>query len=869
MRPMNSVEIREKFLSFFEENDHLKIKSSSILPHNDPTLLFINSGMAPLKPYFLGKETPPSPRLCNIQPCIRTKDIDDVGDRHHLTLFEMLGSWSIGDYYKERAVELAWKLLTEGFEMDPEKLYVSVYEGDKSLGLGPDEVSAKAWEKVGVKKDHIIRLGADNFWGPAGETGPCGPCTEVFYDTGPEHGEAYVEGGEFDTVHRYIEIWNAGVFMELNKLGPTKYEPLEIKSVDTGSGLERMAMIMNGLESVYETDVFKPVMDMLSEKYSLGESKNRVLADHLRAASFILSEGVIPSNEGQGYIPRRLIRKCVAVINSAGVEKIDFTTELNSLIDAQGDFYPMLKRNKELVIHNINEEISDFLPIIQTGREKIESILKNIKKGPFPGKEAFELVTTHGLPLDVLIHELSEKKIELNTEEYEECFQTHRNISRVVKANGASEAGAMEEIEKNIPHSHESQFTGYQSLKEDAKITHLLNAQGKITKSIQENESFSFTTDKTPFYAESGGQAGDTGLGKGNDGTFHIVDTLKVHNSFVHFAVMTSGTLKDNETVSLNVSEPQRKETQANHSATHLLHSALHHILGSHCVQKGSLVNSEKLRFDFAHGKKVTPEEVKKIEDFVNQRIIHNTNNNTEVMKYDDAIKTDAMALFGENYGDLVRVVKLCDDSVEFCGGTHVEKTGDIGPFIITAETSVAKGIRRLEGLTGLKALEKIQKRNSLILSLNNELSANEDNLIEKLKDLKKKLKEAQQNKTSSSQNTTTIIKEKTITFDDKSQFYIGLLEGGIDLIKNAGDVLLDKKKAPIICLLGLEEDKLKACVWVEKELTKTYKAGSLIKDILKPLNGKGGGRPQFAQGGGDNVKGLDVIFSESWGPSL
>ena len=862
MKKMNSLEIRQKFLEYFEKNDHLKISASSVVPQNDPTLLFINSGMAPLKNYFLGRETPPSPRLVNFQPCIRTKDIDDVGDRHHLTIFEMMGSWSIGDYYKEKACSLAYNLLVDGLGFDPKRLFFTVYGGNESLGIAPDTESIEAWKKCGVPADHIVVLGDDNFWGPAGEHGPCGPCTEVFFDTGAEYGPEYKPGGHFDDVSRYIEIWNAGVFMELNKLKDGTFESLPLKSVDTGSGLERLAMVMNGHDSVYDTDLILPLIELSKELINSDDVQTtRMISDHMRASVMILAEGVMPGNEGQGYIPRRLIRKCVAACISRGVEKPDFTKHINKTIEILGDHYPQLKSAKEAVLYNIQQEVNEFVPTVRNGLNMIKEELNtnSSSKKLFPGKMAFELVTTHGLPLEVIRAELKSQDITLDEEGYEKCYEEHRKASRVISRKGALNAD-QEKVEEAFMSDTDTEFVGYENSEGTSVVSKIYGESGVIDK-VATGENIYFTTDATPFYGESGGQAGDIGLANTNTSKIQIIDTMKIKGKHVHVAEVLEGELTTGAEISLAVDKQNRMASMRNHSATHLLHSALHEVVGKHAIQKGSMVSSERLRFDFQNPGAVSKTDLDKVESLVNSWIMNNQGRETQLCGYEQALEAGAMALFGEKYDSKVRVVSFGKESVELCGGTHVNSTGDIGLFLITSETSVAKGIRRIEAVTGVAAVKMMQERNQILRSASDELKVKPSEITNRIKDLRKemklKIKEAQKN----TQSSTSFLSEIKMDVNGVS-FFAGVMEADAKAIKAIGDDLLNKGEAKLICLVGKEEKSLKTFVWSHEEVNKKVKAGDLLKKILEPVSGRGGGKPHFAQGGSPEVENLDKLTS-------
>ncbi len=867
MEKLNSSQIRQKFLKFFKENHHEEIAPSFLVPKNDPTLLFINSGMAPLKNYFLGEETPRHPDLCNFQPCIRTRDIDDVGDRHHLTFFEMLGSWSIGNYYKEKACELAYKLLVHEFGFDPEKLYVTVYEGNKEKGLEPDTASIEAWKKVGVKEDHIVMKGEDNFWGPAGETGPCGPCTEVFFDTGEEFGPQYRPGKHFDDVGRYIEIWNAGVFMELNKASDGSFSPLPLKSVDTGSGLERMAMVMNGLESVYETDLLAPLVDiakkiLLSAPRKLTESdlkrKCRILADHIRASVLILSEGISPGHEGQSYIPRRLLRKCISTFVSSQITEIDFTKLIFKVIEILSPYYSHLIPAKEMILYNVKNEIDEFTPIIRKGIDLIENSLKTHKKEElFSGEEAFELVTTHGLPLEVIIEHLGEQGIQVDLKEFDSCYQEHREKSRVISRSSGADDFSQEDLSKILKDVVKTKFLGYEKLKVSSPLEKIIFQNQEVQKFTENDQTFFFVTEKTPFYGESGGQVGDRGKFNGEKFQGEVLDTLKINGVHLHLAKLTSGSISLGEQIHLEVEEMRRYAIARNHSATHLLHSALHEVIGKHAVQKGSQVRSTGLRFDFQHHQSLKEDELSKIEVLVNAWIIENQEGKVETMNYDRALDAGAMALFGEKYEEDVRVVSFKDTSVELCGGTHVQRTGDIGPFLIISETSVAKGIRRIEAITGWEALKMIQSRNKILKEIQASLKVRPESFLTKIEDMKKQ-NLVKKKETSKSTNDLKYLKKLETKIKGLPTLVALVQSENIASLKNMGDLLIQKGDYKIISLI-MNSEKLSSCVWIQKG--EQIMAKDVLAQILLPVNGKGGGKPLFAQGGGEVPENFDNFF--------
>lgn len=699
---VSSESIRETFLSFFERNGHLRIDGASVRPRNDPTLLYVNSGMAPLKRYFTGAETPPAKDLCNIQSCIRTKDIDDVGDRHHLTFFEMMGSWSIGNYFKERAVELAFALLTEGFGLKPEQLYVTVFEGDRELGLPADEESARAWERVGMSRDRIVpQPAADNFWGPAGSSGPCGPCTEVFLDTGDAYGPAYVPGGEFDTTRRYIEIWNAGVFMQFDKGLDGTIRPLPFTSVDTGSGLERICLALNGLDSVYQSDLLSPVVNVAQE--ILGESgtpetRHLVIADHMRAAVKILADGVLPSNEGAGYIPRRLIRKSMTVALRQGADSFQFQPLADTIVDTLKDHHPGLLGRKDAVLAALDAECREFGTAVRRGLDRVSTLIES--GCTVSGADAFRLFSTYGLPVEITRDLVAERGAAVSMEEYAAEYERHQRLSR-----GGERTDRRLRVDDVLPASLSgvpvTEFVGYEQTEAEARVVGLFE-EGALAEAVGEGGEADLIVDRSPFYAEGGGQVGDHGVLTGDDGLRgEILDTVR-HSSghHLHRVRVSTGELRAGASLRLEVDRESRRDTMANHSGTHLLNAALRTVLGDHVRQAGSLVDPRRLRFDFTHPKPMTAQELAAVEALVGEWILRDEERRVEVTSPETAKSAGALSLDGETYADEVRVVSFGDASKELCGGTHVPHTSFIGSFRITAEQSVASGVRRITAVT-------------------------------------------------------------------------------------------------------------------------------------------------------------------------
>jgi alanyl-tRNA synthetase len=647
--------------------------------------------------------------------------------------------------------------------------------------------------------------------------------------------------------------------MELNKNEDGSFSPLPLKSVDTGSGLERMAMVMNGHKSVYETDLMKPIMDLVQKEYGIKDIKKvRMITDHMRASTMILSEGIAPSNEGQGYIPRRLIRKCVAALVANKVGTIDFTPIVDLVIKLLSPFYPLLEQGRETCLYNMRAEVEEFTPIITRGLQLIEEEVSSLKDKIFPGKSAFELVTTFGLPLDVLRADLEGRGLTLNEQEYEQCYEEHRQKSRVISRKGGISAD-QDTLERLVQERPESEFTGYNSLEGQGKVLGLI-ANNQWQHEFQaESEGF-IIVDKTPFYGESGGQVGDQGEIHFEGGSATVVDTLKYGKHHLHQVKINSGVLREAYPVRLLVDSSMRLATKRHHTATHLLHSALHAVIGKHAVQKGSMVRPDRLRFDFQHNKALTRDEIEQIETMVNGWILANESGVTDLMDYDEALEKGAMALFGEKYDAKVRVIKF-GDSVELCGGTHVTSTGEIGLFLIASEAAVAKGVRRIEAVTGFEALKLVQERARLVKDVSESLNTGADSILARIKDLKNKMKEISK---APKPQTGVELKDAFETTISGIAFYMAYANGSFDEVKAHGDQLIDKGAHQLICLIGTDEKSAKVLAWSHKDVQAKIKAADIVMDVLKPVGGRGGGKPQFAQGGTPEVQKVQELMKSA-----
>jgi alanyl-tRNA synthetase len=868
-KKISSQEIREIFLKFFQDHGHMWIKGTSLLPANDPTLLFVNSGMAPLKKYFTGEAEPPHSDLCNVQPCIRTRDIEDVGDRHHLTFFEMMGSWSINNYFKERAIELAFELLVDKFGFPMEKLYATVYKGDPELNLPPDEVSAGVWEKLGLKPRQIVLLGEDNFWGPAGDSGPCGPCTEVFYDTGGEYGEEYQPGGHFDTARRYIEIWNAGVFMEFNKKPDGTFTRLRFNSVDTGSGVERMTMSMNDVPSVYETDLLLPIMTAIRQQLAganSSETDHRILTDHLRASTFILSEGVVPSNEGRGYVPRRLIRKSIAIVTRAGMPAFDFKGVINEIIEGSSANYPHLAAGRGRIIEAFDRERRDFERVIGKGLERLDHLFK---EPPYiiSGVDAFALSSTYGMPVELIRDFVADKGGRLEEEEFAREFRKHQEISRAV---GSTEE-AFQKAEKwpkpderfdALPSARGlNEFVGYEQTEAEGKVIAVFR-DGSQVDDAEAGQYAEVVFDKTPFYAEGGGQVGDQGVIEAAGGLrFEVEDCIKVGDGYhVHRGSVAEGELKVGQVARLSVDVERRERIKRNHSATHLLHSALRTVIGEHVKQSGSLVEASRFRFDFQHPAKLTPEELLDIERLVNRYIRENIPKETVSTTYDDAVKQGALAFFGDNYGSTVRLVRFGSASAELCGGIHVGSTGDIGLFRIISESSIASGVRRIVAATAESALEYTLQREQTLRAVMSRLKVGPDDVVERIERLVSRPAQAMAGANGS--RTKVDIGQQARTLPNGVKYVVAQLDAGASDLREEALRVAEELKG-VACLIGKEDGRARIVIAVERRQADTFDAGSLLRELVPLINGKGGGKKELAQGGGDKISGVEDVERE------
>ena len=843
---MKTSDIRQAFLDFFNSKNHEVVASSSLVPSNDETLLFTNAGMVQFKDVFLGTETKNFKRAATSQRCIRAggkhNDLENVGYtlRHH-TFFEMLGNFSFGDYFKEDAIKFAWEFLTEELKLDKEKLWITVYKDD-------DEAE-EIWKNIiGIDPGRIARLGDDdNFWS-MGDTGPCGPCSEIFYDHG-EHIDGTPPGAEGDEGDRFIEIWNL-VFMQFNRDESGKMEPLPKPSVDTGMGLERIAAVLQSVNSNYETDVFKDLINA-SEKIlgSEGSTSHKVIADHIRSSVFLISDGVIPEKEGRGYVLRRIMRRGIRHGYKIGAKKPFMHLLVKDLIKLMNSAYPELKKKQKDIIELIKNEEIKFFETLETGIEILEETISNMKNKTLSGDVVFKLHDTYGFPFDLTADIAREKQLEIDEERFNECMNQQKQTSKA-SSSFVSSLPAASGIE-------ETKFLGYENLESDSKVLVIWKDQERIDAAKNKEEIF-FACNQTPFYAEAGGQIGDKGKFASQSSTGSILDCKKQGKVYIHKAIVDKGSIKTGDVIKMSVEKEKRSAIAIHHSSTHLVHAALRAVLGDHVQQKGSLVDENKLRFDFSHTKPLTKEEITKIEDIVNKEALKNLEVKTELMKLDDALKSGAMALFGEKYDDDVRVLTMGENSysVELCGGTHVNRTGDIGFFVITNQSSVASGIRRIEALAGSKSIEHVKKLRDVNLSLQNSLNVSADELQEKVNSLieeNKKLKKSSKSKSAKK----SVISSEMHEFGDWK-----LIVEQVDVedtkdLRSLADEQKNTNEKLCVVIFTESSNKIALVCGVTKNLTESLSAKEVVSELSNQINGKGGGRSDFAQGAGeaDNIK--------------
>lgn len=855
---MKTADIREAFLSYFEAQGHTRVESSSLVPADDPTLLFTNAGMNQFKETFLGLEQRSYVRAVTAQKCVRAggkhNDLENVGytARHH-TFFEMLGNFSFGDYFKREAIQFAWGFLTGTLALPPERLWVTVHISD-------DE-AAQIWvEEIGIDPARLSRLDEDNFW-QMGDTGPCGPCSELFYDHGPD-----VPGGppgsENDDLDRYIEIWNL-VFMQYNRDATGELHPLPAPSVDTGMGLERIAAVLQHVHSNYEIDLFTKLIDAVAVQLGLEQNDDkslRVIADHLRSGAFLIADGVLPSNEGRGYVLRRIIRRAIRHGNKLGANASFFSALLPALLAQMGEAYPQLTERQTVITDALRSEEEQFARTLDNGMAILEEALADIEDAVIPGAVIFKLYDTYGFPVDLTNDIARERGLSLDLEGYEAAMAAQRQRSQ-------DHAGFKVDYSQSFNIEGETEFAGYDTDQAEGAVVAILVDGGSV-EALEADQSGVVILDRTPFYGESGGQVGDCGRLLIDGGAADVTDTTKSQGHHLHQVTLTAGRLKVGDTVDAQIDADLRNRTRMNHSATHLLHEALRRELGDHILQKGSLVDSQRLRFDFSHGEAVSAQALATITSTVNEQIRANAAVTTELMDMEAAIEAGAMALFGEKYGDEVRVLTMGADrfSVELCGGTHVSRTGDIGLFWITGESGIASGVRRIEALTGEAALAYVSGMSAEMQSVCGALKASPETVLSKVESLRAELRDLEKESMRLRQ------KLATSAGGDLTQSAVEVagikvlaaqVEGATAAtLRDTLDQCKNKLGSGVILLAAVEEGKIALVAGVTADATDRVKAGDVIKHVAGLLGGKGGGRPDMAQGGGSDIAALPAVLS-------
>lgn len=864
-------ELRRLYLDFFESKGHLKMKSFSLVPHNDNSLLIINSGMAPLKPYFTGQEIPPKRRVTTCQKCIRTGDIENVGKTaRHGTFFEMLGNFSFGDYFKTEAIHWSWEFLTEVVGLDANRLYPSIYEDD--------EEAFDIWNKeIGIAPERIFRFGKeDNFWEHG--AGPCGPCSEIYYDRGEKYGcgkPGCTVGCDCD---RYMEVWN-NVFSQFNNDGHGHYTDLIQKNIDTGMGLERLAVVVQDVDSIFDVDTLQAlrnkVCEMAGVKYKEDEKQDvsiRVITDHIRSVTFMVSDGIMPSNEGRGYVLRRLLRRAARHGRLLGIQDKFLSKLCETVIEGSKDGYPELEEKKEFITKVISEEEEKFNKTIDQGLSilaDMEKALEEQNKNVLSGEDTFKLYDTYGFPIDLTKEILEEKNITIDEEGFSKCMSEQREKAR--KARKVSNyMGADATVYDEIDPAITSEFVGYDKLKNDSKVT-VLTTEEDVVEALSEGDKGTIIVDETVFYATMGGQEGDKGYITSPEGEFKVDTTIKLKGGKIgHVGVMTKGMIKAGDTVTLLVDSEYRADTCKNHSATHLLQKALRMVLGNHVEQKGSYVDPERLRFDFTHFQSMTAEELKKVEDIVNEKIVEAIPVETKIMTIEEAKKTGAMALFGEKYGESVRVVCIDDFSKEFCGGTHVANTANIRLFKIISEAGVAAGVRRIEALTDKGVLKYYEELEKLVKEASEAAKTESVQLVRRIHTMNDEIKalssENEKLKAELANNALGDVSDNVVEI--KGVKFVATKVDNVDMneLRNLGDKIKNEIGSGVVLVVSaIGSDKVNMIAMATDDaVAKGAHAGNLIKAVASLVGGGGGGRPNMAQAGGKNPAGIPELLKKA-----
>lgn len=870
MKKYGLNELRQMFLDFFESKGHLVKSSYSLVPHNDNSLLLINAGMAPLKPYFTGQEVPPRTRMATCQKCIRTGDIENIGKTaRHGTFFEMLGNFSFGDYFKHEAIHWSWEFLTEVVGLEADRLYPSVYlEDDEAFDI---------WNKeMGIPKDRIFKFGKeDNFWEHG--AGPCGPCSEIYYDRGEKYGCGKPDctvGCECD---RYIEIWN-NVFTQFENDGKGNYTTLKQKNIDTGMGLERLATVVQDVDSIFDVDTIKALRDKVCEISGKEYKKEykwdvsiRIITDHIRSATFMISDGIMPSNEGRGYVLRRLIRRAARHGRLLGIDGMFLSDLSETVIESSKDGYPELEEKKNMIFKVLTEEENKFNKTIDTGLNilaEMEAKISEEGNKTLSGDDAFKLYDTYGFPLDLTKEILEEKGFSVDEEGFKKAMEVQREKARNARKT-TNYMGADETVYESLDKNLTSKFVGYDKLENESEIT-ALTTEKEVVQALAEGDNGTILVNETPFYATMGGQTGDKGIIETANGKFKVVDTIKLHGSMIgHVGYVVEGMVQVGDKVALKVYSANREAIAKNHSATHLLQKALKLVLGEHVEQAGSYVDAERLRFDFTHFQAMTKEEIAKVESIVNEQIANGLDVVTKEMTLEEAKKTGAMALFGEKYGDTVRVVSMGDFSVELCGGTHVSNTKEISYLKIISEAGISAGVRRIEALTGNGLIKHFEEMEKLLNEAAKAAKSDAHNLTKKIHSLNDEIKSL------SSENEKLKAKLANESVGDaldnvvevKGVKLLATKVADVDMngLRNLGDQLKEKMCGGVVVIVSTINDKANVIVMADDDaISKGAHAGNMIKEIAKCVGGGGGGRPNMAQAGGKNPAGADMAIEKA-----
>ena len=870
MKKYGLNELRQMFLDFFESKGHLVKSSYSLVPHNDNSLLLINAGMAPLKPYFTGQEVPPRTRMATCQKCIRTGDIENIGKTaRHGTFFEMLGNFSFGDYFKHEAIHWSWEFLTEVVGLEADRLYPSVYlEDDEAFDI---------WNKeMGIPKDRIFKFGKeDNFWEHG--AGPCGPCSEIYYDRGEKYGCGKPDctvGCECD---RYIEIWN-NVFTQFENDGKGNYTTLKQKNIDTGMGLERLATVVQDVDSIFDVDTIKALRDKVCEISGKEYKKEykwdvsiRIITDHIRSATFMISDGIMPSNEGRGYVLRRLIRRAARHGRLLGIDGMFLSDLSETVIESSKDGYPELEEKKNMIFKVLTEEENKFNKTIDTGLNilaEMEAKISEEGNKTLSGDDAFKLYDTYGFPLDLTKEILEEKGFSVDEEGFKKAMEVQREKARNARKT-TNYMGADETVYESLDKNLTSKFVGYDKLENESEIT-ALTTEKEVVQALAEGDNGTILVNETPFYATMGGQTGDKGIIETANGKFKVVDTIKLHGSMIgHVGYVVEGMVQVGDKVALKVYSANREAIAKNHSATHLLQKALKLVLGEHVEQAGSYVDAERLRFDFTHFQAMTKEEIAKVESIVNEQIANALDVVTKEMTLEEAKKTGAMALFGEKYGDTVRVVSMGDFSVELCGGTHVSNTKEISYLKVISEAGISAGVRRIEALTGNGLIKHFEEMEKLLNEAAKAAKSDAHNLTKKIHSLNDEIKSL------SSENEKLKAKLANESVGDaldnvvevKGVKLLATKVADVDMngLRNLGDQLKEKMGGGVVVIVSTTNDKANVIVMADNDaISKGAHAGNMIKEIAKCVGGGGGGRPNMAQAGGKNPAGADMAIEKA-----